>query len=114
MSLHGTGYPKAINVEIAVCLYRHPCVFSRNVFDKAFTALLTEIENKSIIEALSHPLLFCDALLARHGAADMFLINIFFCNPDIVHRSSLQSDMFFSFIWFYFHGFPVTYPFSFQ
>ena len=88
--LHGTGYPKAVNVEITVCLNRHPCVFRRNVFDKAFAAFLTAIENKSIIKALPQPFLFCGALLAGHGAADMFLVNIFFCDPNIVHRLFLQ------------------------
>ena len=78
------------NVEIAVCLNRHPCVFSRNVFDKAFAAFLTAIENKSIIKALLEPFLFCNTLLAGHGAADMLLVNIFFCDPNIVHRLFLQ------------------------
>ena len=85
MSLHGAGHPEAVNVEIAVCLNRHPGVFSRNIFNKAFPAFLAAIENKSIIKALSQPFLFCNTLLAGHGAADMFLVNIFFCDTNIVH-----------------------------
>ena len=88
MSLHETRYPEAVDVEIAVCLNRHPCVFSRNVFDKAFTAFFTAIENKSVIKALPQPFLFCDTLLAGHGTADMLRINILLRNLNVIHSIS--------------------------
>ena len=59
-------------------------------FALSFTAFLTAIETKPIIKALPQLFLFCEALLAGHGAADMFLVNIFFCDPNIVHRLFLQ------------------------
>ena len=33
----------------------------------------------------AQPFLFCNTLLTGHGAADMFLVNIFFCDTNIVH-----------------------------
>ena len=44
----------------------------------------------TFFKTLPQPFLFCDALLAGHGAADMFLVNIFFCDSNIVHRLFLQ------------------------
>ena len=66
--------------------------YSHNTTDFAlsFTAFLTAIETKPIIKALPQLFLFCEALLAGHGAADMFLVNIFFCDPNTVHRLFLQ------------------------
>ena len=66
--------------------------YSHNTTDFAlsFTAFLTAIETKAIIKALPQLFLFCEALLAGHGAADMFLVNIFFCDPNTVHRLFLQ------------------------
>ena len=63
-------------------------------YDKTFATLCAAIENKSIIKALPQPFLFCNTLLAGHGAADMFLVNILFCDPNIVHPLFLQCCQF--------------------
>ena len=64
-------------------------------YDKTFATLCATIKNKSIIKALSQPFLFCNTLPAGHGAADMFLVNIFFCDPNIFHPLFLQCSQFY-------------------
>lgn len=88
MSLHGAGNPQAVDVKPAACFNGHPCVFRRNIFNKALSALLAAIKDKSLIKSLLQPLLFRKSLLAGHGAADMIPVDVFFCYMDIFHRSS--------------------------
>ena len=88
MSLHGAGNPQAVDVKPAACFNGHPCVFRRDIFDKALSALLAAIKDKSLIKSLLQPLLFCKSLLAGHGTADVLLINVLFRDMDIFHRSS--------------------------
>ena len=72
-------------------------VFLTKLFEAMYDELPYQNKNKSIIKALPQPFLFCNTLLAGHGAEDMFLVNIFFCDPNIVHRSFLQCRC--SFVW---------------
>ena len=83
---HGTGDPQAVDVQPAVRCNGHPCVFCRDVLDKALAALNTAVENKSLSKALLEPFFFCKALLAGHRAADMLLVDVLFGDLDVVHR----------------------------
>ena len=88
MSLQGAGNPQTVDVKPAACFNGHPCVFRRNIFDKALSALLAAIKDKSLIKSLLQPLFFCKSLLAGHGTADVLLVDVLFCDMDIFHRSS--------------------------
>ena len=91
VSFHRTGNPQAVDIEKALRLDRHPCIFRRDVFDKALAALLAPIKDKPLVKPLFQPFLFFKALLAGHGAADVLLVNVFFCDADIIHRKSSHS-----------------------
>ena len=85
VSLHRSGDPQAVDVDIAVRLQWNPRVFRRNVFDEALAAFLTPVKYQPFIESLLHPFLFAKALLAGHGAADMLPIDILSGDADVVH-----------------------------
>ena len=82
---HRAGDPQAVDVEIPLGFNRHPCVFRRNVLNKALAPLLASVKDKALVKSLLEPFLFGHALLPGHGAADMLLVDIVFRDPDIVH-----------------------------
>ena len=86
MPFHGTGDPQAVDVQPAVRCNGHPCVFCRDVLDKALATLNTAVENKPLGKALLEPLFFGKALLTGHRAADMLLVDVLFGDLDVVHR----------------------------
>ena len=61
---HRARDPQAVDVEPAVSLDGHPCVFRRDIFDKALAALLAAVKDQSLVKALLQPFLFGKALLA--------------------------------------------------
>jgi len=81
----GAGDPQAVDVQIACRFNGHPCVFCRDVLDKAFAALCTAVKNKPLLKALLEPFLLGKALLTGHGTTDVFLVDVFFCDSDILH-----------------------------
>ena len=88
---HGAGDPQAVDIEIPVRFDRHPCVFRRYVFDEALAAFLTAVKNKPLVKPLLEPFLFYKALLAGHGTADMLLVDVLSCDPDIIHFEAPNS-----------------------
>ena len=86
MAFHRTENPQAVDVKPVIRLNGHSCIFCWDIFDKAFSTLLTAVKNKPLIEALLQPFLFGKALFARHGTTDVFFVDIFFRNIDVVHR----------------------------
>ena len=83
------GDPEAVDVQTALRLNGQPGVFRRDVFNEAFAALHAAAENQSFVKALFEPFLFCQALLAGHGTADVLLVDVLFRDADIVHSRSL-------------------------
>lgn len=63
--------------------------FSWDVFNEAFAPLLAAVKYQTFRKAFFHPCFLLLALLAGHGAADMFVINIFFCDSDVVHLETI-------------------------
>ena len=47
----------------------------------------TAVKNKSLLKSLLKPFLLGKALFAGHGTTDVFLVDVFFCDSDILHRS---------------------------
>ena len=84
------GDPEAVDVQTALRLHGQPGVFRRDVFNKAFAALHAAAENQPFVKALFEPFLFCQALLAGHGTADVLLVDVLFRDADIVHSRSLS------------------------
>ena len=89
VTFQGTGDPQTVDIKPACCINGYPCVFCRDVLDKAFAALCTAVKNKSLLKALLEPFFFGEALFAGHGTTDVFPVDVFFGNSDIVHRSTL-------------------------
>ena len=85
MPLHGTGDPQAVDIKPACRINGHPCVFCRDVLDKAFAALRTAVKDKPLLKSLLKPFLLGKALFAGHGTTDVFLVDVFFCDSDILH-----------------------------
>ena len=81
----GAGDPQAVDVQIAIGINGHPCVFCRDVLDKALAALCTAVKDKSLLKALLEPFFLGKALFAGHGTTDVFLVDVFLGNSDIVH-----------------------------
>ena len=65
VTLHGTGDPQAVDIKPACRFNGHPCVFCRDVLDKAFAALCAAVKNKPLLKALLEP-----CLLYTSDAAD--------------------------------------------
>ena len=83
----GAGDPQTVDIKPACRFNGHPCVFCRDVLDKAFAALCTAVKNKPLLKSLLKPFLLGKALFAGHGTTDVFLVDVFFCDSDILHRS---------------------------
>ena len=47
----------------------------------------TAVKNKPLLKSLLKPFLLGKALFAGHGTTDVFLVDVFFCDSDILHRS---------------------------
>ena len=65
-------------------------ILGRDVLNEALAALHAAVENQPLVKALFEPFLFGKALLAGHGTANVFLVNIFFRDADIIHSQSLS------------------------
>ena len=88
MPLHRACHPQAVDVHIPFRPNGNPGHFRRNVLNEAFPPLGTFQEYQAVPEPLCQPRLFGDNLhipVTGNGAADMLLLNIFFCYPDIFH-----------------------------
>ena len=83
--LHRAGDPQTVDIKPACRINGHPCVFCRDVLDKAFAALCTAVKNKPLLKALLEPFLLGKALFAGHGTTDVLLVDVFFCDSDILH-----------------------------
>ena len=83
--LQGAGDPQTVDIKPACRINGHPCVFCRDVLDKAFAPLRTAVKNKPLLKSLLEPFLLSKALFAGHGTADVFLVDVFLGNSDIVH-----------------------------
>ena len=98
VTFQGTGDPQTVDIKPACCINGYPCVFCRDVLDKAFAALCTAVKNKSLLKALLEPFFLGKALFAGHGTTDVFPVDVFFGNSDIVHRSTLPYLCTFSYL----------------
>ena len=87
VTFQGAGDPQTADIKPACRFNGHPCVFCRDVLDKAFAALRTAVKNKPLLKSLLKPFLLGKALFAGHGTTDVFLVDVFFCDSDILHRS---------------------------
>ena len=85
VTLHGAGDPQAVDIKPACRINGHPCVFCRDVLDKALAPLCAAVKNKPLLKALLEPFLLGKALFAGHGTTDMFLVDVFSGNSDIIH-----------------------------
>ena len=92
MPLHGAGDPQAVDVKIPRRVNGNPGVLRRNVLDEALPPFLAPVENQPLREPLLEPCLFPDALLARHGAADVFGVDVFVGDSDVTHTVSPFCD----------------------
>ena len=87
MTFQRTSHPQTVDINPSVSIDRHPCVFRRNIFDEAFASFLATIKDETFVETLLEPLFFRKTLLAGHGTADMFLVNVLFSDVDVTHFS---------------------------
>ena len=55
VSFERTRYPQTVNIHITVSLYRNPCIFCRDIFDKTLSSLHTLQENKPFSKPFCKP-----------------------------------------------------------
>ena len=49
VTFQGTGDPQTVDIKPACCINGYPCVFCRDVLDKALAALCAAVENKPLL-----------------------------------------------------------------
>ena len=85
MSLHGTGNPQAVDIEVSFRFDGHPGVLPGDVLYKALAPFLTSVKDKALRKPLLQPLLFYNTLLVGHGTADVLPIDVFVRDSQLVH-----------------------------
>ena len=59
---HAARNPQAVYVKIALCFYRYPRIFCRNIFDKALASFFASIKDKPLFKPLLEPFFFRSTL----------------------------------------------------
>ena len=92
MTLEGSGDPQAVDMHVSFRIDGMPGILSGDVFDETLAAFCTAVEYQSVFETGLHPFLLLCTLVVRHGAADVFPVDVFFRDPDILHILSFLPD----------------------
>ena len=102
MSLHRTGNPEAVDVEISRRNDGHPRVLRRDILDKALASFLASVKDKALVKPLPEMegsgfhvtrKTYATRLLKNGVGADMVAEALGQCGTSSVHRYlSLDTD----------------------